>query len=55
MSSGLQGSPPPDSLLQKDVGGLEELRDLLFRGDPACPPETIESVLDGAMAREIDE
>lgn len=55
MSSSLQGDPAPDSLPRKDLEGLEELRDILLRGDQPYLSETVESVLDGAMARKIDE
>ncbi len=53
MSSSLQGDRGPDSLPQKDLEGLEELRGIL-RGDQPYLSETVESVLDGAMARKID-
>ena len=55
MSSSLQSDPAPDSLPQKDLEGLEELRDILLRGDQPFLSETVESVLDGAMARKVDE
>ncbi len=53
MSSSLQGDPGPDSLSQKDLDGLEELREIL-RGDQPYLSETVESVFGGAMARKID-
>lgn len=53
--SSLQGDPAPDSLPPKDVEGLEELRDVLLRGDQAYLSETVESVVDGSVARKIDE